>query len=117
MSNAMILILTLLISRVWMATFLVAILIVFTFLNLFGLQKCLVIPDVSFRNTNLTAKLLQQGYRYNKLWKVFSKVYGPHYELVSRYDTRLKHFCYKAIRSFITKTSLFKYFKKFTFKT
>ena len=36
MTNAVILILTLLISRFWMATFLVSLLMVFTFLNLFG---------------------------------------------------------------------------------
>ena len=29
----------------------------------------------------LTAKLLQQGYRYHKLWKTFSKFYHRHYEL------------------------------------
>ena len=42
-TNAMILILTLLISRFGMATFLVPPLMAFTFLILFGLQECLVI--------------------------------------------------------------------------
>ena len=36
--------------------------------------------DFSARNETLTARLLQQGYRYHKLRKVFSKFYRRHYE-------------------------------------
>ena len=43
--------------------------------------------DFSARNKTLTAKILQQGYRYHKLKKAFSKFYRRHYELVSKYDT------------------------------
>ena len=42
------------------------------------------------RNKSLTAKLLQQGYRYHKLRKTFSKFYRRHYELVSKFNVGLK---------------------------
>ena len=42
------------------------------------------------RNKCLTAKLLQQGYRYHKLRKTFSKFYRRHYELISKYAVELK---------------------------
>ena len=40
------------------------------------------------RNKCLTAKLLQEGYRYHKLRKTFSKFYRRHYELISKYTTK-----------------------------
>ena len=40
------------------------------------------VADFNARNKSLTAKLLQQGYRYHKLWKTFSNFYHRHYELV-----------------------------------
>ena len=40
-------------------------------------------------NKSLTAKLLQQGYRYHKLRKTFSKFYRRH-ELVSKFSVGLK---------------------------
>ena len=46
--------------------------------------------DFSARNKSLTAKLLQQGYRYYKLRKTFSKFYRRHYELVSKFNVGLK---------------------------
>ena len=42
------------------------------------------------RNKSLTIKLLQQGYRYHKLRKTFSKFYRRHYELVSNVNVGLK---------------------------
>ena len=42
------------------------------------------------RNKSLTAKLLQQGYRYHKLRKTFSKFYRRHYEMVSKFNVGLK---------------------------
>ena len=42
------------------------------------------------RNKSLTVKLLQQGYRYHKLRKTFSKFYRRHYELVSKFNIGLK---------------------------
>ena len=38
----------------------------------------------------MAAKLLQQGYRYHKLRKTFSKFYRRHYELVSKFSVGLK---------------------------
>ena len=46
--------------------------------------------DFNARNKSLTAKLLQQGYRYHKLRKTFSKFYRRHYELVSKFNNGLK---------------------------
>ena len=54
------------------------------------------VVDFNARNKSLTAKLLQQGYRYHKLRKTFSKFYRRHYELVSKFNVGLKHFCIKA---------------------
>ena len=41
------------------------------------------VADFNARNTSLTAKLLQRGYRCHKLQKTLSKFYRRHYELVS----------------------------------
>ena len=46
--------------------------------------------DFNARNKSLTAKLLQQGYRYQKLRKIFFKFYRRHYELVSKFNVGLK---------------------------
>ena len=56
-----------------MATFLVRLHMMFTFLNVFGLQECQVIWLISYarKKKTLTSKLLQEGYRYYKLRKVF----------------------------------------------
>ena len=49
------------------------------------------VADFNTRNKCLTAKHLQQGYRYHKLRKTFSKFYRRHYELVSKFnDVELK---------------------------
>ena len=48
------------------------------------------VVDFNALNKSLTAKLLQQGYRYHKLRKTFSKFYRRHYELVSKFNVRLK---------------------------
>ena len=48
------------------------------------------VVDFNARNKSLTAKLLQQGYRYHKLRKTFSKFYRGHYELVSKFNVGLK---------------------------
>ena len=46
--------------------------------------------DFNARNKSLTAKLLQQGYRYHKLRKTFSKFHRRYYELVSKFNVGLK---------------------------
>ena len=48
------------------------------------------VADFNACNKSLTAKLLQQGYRYHKLRKTFSKFYHRHYELVSKFSVGLK---------------------------
>ena len=48
------------------------------------------VVDFNARNKSLTAKLLQQGYRYHKLRKTFSKFYRRHYELVSKFSVGSK---------------------------
>ena len=48
------------------------------------------VADFNTRNKSLTAKLLQQGFRYHKLRKTFSKFYCRHYELVSKFNVGLK---------------------------
>ena len=53
--------------------------------------------DFNARNKSLTAKLLQQGYRYHKLRKTFSKFYRRHYELVSKFNVGLKTFLHQGL--------------------
>ena len=48
------------------------------------------VNDFNTRNKLLTAKLLNQGYRYHKLRKAFSKFYRRHSDLVSKFNVRLK---------------------------
>ena len=48
------------------------------------------VVDFNACSKSLTAKLLQQGYRYHKLQKTFSKFYRQNYELVSKFSVRLK---------------------------
>ena len=50
-------------------------------------RVCSHVVDVNARNKSLTAKLLQQGYRYHN---TFSKFYRRHYELVSKFNVGLK---------------------------
>ena len=53
---------------------------------------CIHVTDFNARNKSLTAKLLQQGYRYHKLRQTCSKFYRQHYELVSKFNVGLKTF-------------------------
>ena len=53
-------------------------------------RVCNHVTDYIARNKCLTAKLLEQGYRYHKLRKTFSKFYRRHYELISKYNVGLK---------------------------
>ena len=64
---------------------------VYTFRNLLGLlESCNHVTDFNARNKCLTAKLLQQGFRYHKLRKSFSKFYRRHYELICKDNVGLK---------------------------
>ena len=53
-------------------------------------RVCNHVADFNARNKCLPAKLLQQGYRYHKLRKTFSKFYRRHYELISKFNVGLK---------------------------
>ena len=55
------------------------------------------VVDFNARNKSLTAKLLQQGYRYHKLRKTFSKFYRRHYELVSKFNVGLKRLLHQGL--------------------
>ena len=48
------------------------------------------VADFNASNKSLTAKLLQQGNRYHKLRKTFSKFYRRYYKLVSKFNVGLK---------------------------
>ena len=48
------------------------------------------VDDFNTRNKVLTAKLLRQRYRYNKIRKAFSKFYRRHFVIVSEYNVGLK---------------------------
>ena len=59
-------------------------------------RVCSHIEDFNAHNKRLTAKLLNQGYRYHKLIKrLFCKFYRRHYELVSM----IKNFYINAYRN------------------
>ena len=58
----------------------------FPFVLLRFVRVCSHVTDFNARNKCLTAKLLQQGYRYHKLRKTFSKFYRRHYELIFKYN-------------------------------
>ena len=53
-------------------------------------RVCSNVDDFNNRNLFLTAKLLKQGYRYNKIRKAFSKFYHRHSELIVKYNIVLK---------------------------
>ena len=48
------------------------------------------VADFNTRNKLLTQKLLEQGYRYHKLRKTFSKFYRRYYDLISKFQVGLK---------------------------
>ena len=52
-------------------------------------RVCNHVTDFNARNKCLTAKLLQQGYRYHKLRKTFSKFYRRHCDLISKYNVKV----------------------------
>ena len=60
-------------------------------------RVCSNVDDFNYRNLILTAKLLKQGYRYNKIRKAFSKFYYRHSELIVKYIIGLKTFVHQGI--------------------
>ena len=74
-----------------MMTFLVVLLMVYTFLNLLGLLESAIMLRTSTLEINVkTVQLLQQGYRFHNLRKSFAKFYLRHYELISKYNVGYK---------------------------
>lgn len=53
-------------------------------------RGCSDVKDFNARNSLITGKLLQQGYRYHKLRKTFSKFYHRNSDLLSKYNVNLK---------------------------
>ena len=53
-------------------------------------RACSHVEDFNERNQYITSKLLQQGYRYFKLRKYFTKFYYNHSDLVLKYNSNLK---------------------------
>ena len=49
-----------------------------------------IVADFNTRNKLLTQKPLQQGYRYHKLHRTFSKFYRRYYDLISKFKVGLK---------------------------
>ena len=52
-------------------------------------RLCSHVDDFNTHNKYITAKLLNQVYRYHKLRKTFSKFYRRHYELISKFNVGL----------------------------
>ena len=55
------------------------------------------VEDFNARNKCLTAKHLNQGYRYHTLRKACSKFYRRHYELISKFNVGLKSLLYQGL--------------------
>ena len=53
-------------------------------------RVCNHVADINAQNKCLTTKLLQQGYRYHKLRKTFSQFYRRHYELITKFNVKVK---------------------------
>ena len=74
-----------------MEMFLALLPMVCIFPSLFVLLECVLMLMTSTTETYfLTAKLLEQGYRYHKIRKAFSKFYHRHSELIVKYNIGLK---------------------------
>ena len=72
-----------------MMTFLAVLLIVHIYISqlIRFARVCNHVTDFHVRNKYVTAKLLQQGYRYHKLRKTFSKFYRRYYEFISIFNS------------------------------
>ena len=54
-------------------------------------------PNFKIVHLLIEQQLLQQGFRYHKLRKTFSKFYHRHYELVSKFNVGLKTFLHQGL--------------------
>ena len=74
-----------------MEMFLALLPMVSIFLSLFVSLECvLMLMTLTTETYFLTAKLFQQGHRYHKIRKAFSKFYHRHTELIVKYNIGLK---------------------------
>ena len=73
-----------------MVTFLAVLLMAYTFHNLLGLLESAIMLRTSMHEINVKQPNLQQGYKYHKLRKTFSKFYRRHFELISKSNVGLK---------------------------
>ena len=62
-------------------------------------RVCNHVAGFNAQSKCLTAKLRQQGYRYHKLRKTFSKFYRRHYVLISKFNVGLKTLFARAFRN------------------
>ena len=60
-------------------------------------RVCSHIDDFNTRNKYLTAKLLKQGYLYDKFRKPFSEFYRRHHELISKFNIGLKSLLHRGL--------------------
>jgi len=58
---------------------------------------CTKVSDFNDRNLYLTGKLLQQGYRYHRLLKTFTKFYHRYIDLIRKYGCRCRVLIRKGI--------------------
>ena len=74
---------------------------------------CSYSDDFNSRNLFLTAKLLKQGYRYNKIRKAFSKFYDRLSEsMIVKYNIELKTLLQQGISELIIYGDLVYKFKQ-----
>ena len=79
-------------------------------------RVCSNVDDFNNINLFVTAKLLKQGYRYNKIRKAFSKFYHIHSELIIKYNIGLKTLLQQGISEPIFYGDLVYKFKRFVGK-
>ena len=60
-------------------------------------RVCSHVEDFDARNKCLTAKLLKQGYRYQKFRKAFFMFFCRHHELVSKFNVGLKSILHQGL--------------------
>ena len=60
-------------------------------------RMCSHVEDFNARNKCVTAGLLKQGYRYHELRKAFSKFYRRHYDLIAKFNVRLKSLLHQGL--------------------
>ena len=53
-------------------------------------RACSSVEDFNLRNRVITEKLLNQGYRFHKLRKTFTKFYHRNLQLISKYKCNMK---------------------------